>query len=69
MFVGREQYRGREIVGVAVRHLRHQVGGRGRDHDEVGVAREPDVADIEFARRIEQVRERTLAAIAPTDMA
>ena len=46
--VGREQHRGREIVGVAVRHLGHQVGGRGRDHDEIGVARQPDVADVEF---------------------
>ena len=52
---------GREIVGMAVRHLRHQVGGRGRDHDEIGVARKPDVPDIEFAARIEQVGEGALA--------
>ena len=59
--VGREQHGGREIVGVAVRHLRHQVGGRGRDHDEIGVAREPDVADVELAVLVEQVGEGALA--------
>ena len=47
--VGREQHGGREIVGVAVRHLGHQVGGRGRDHDQIVVAREPDVPDVELA--------------------
>ncbi len=46
---------------MTIRHLGHQVGGRGRDHDEIGVARKPDVADIELARRIEQIRERALA--------
>ena len=59
--VGREQHRGREIVGVAVRHLGHQVGGRGRDDDEIGVAREADMADVELGCRIEQVGEGALA--------
>jgi len=30
------------------RHLCHEVGGRRRDHDEIGLAREPDVADVEL---------------------
>ena len=59
--VGREQHRGGEIVGVAARHLGHQVGGRGRDDDQVGVARQADVADVELARRVEQVGEDALA--------
>ena len=54
--VGREQDGGGEIVGVALRHLRHQVGGRRRHHDQVAVARQTDVAGIEFALGIEQVR-------------
>jgi hypothetical protein len=36
----------------------------GRDHNHVGVAREADVADVEFAARIEQVGETWLPAIA-----
>ncbi len=48
-FVGREQDGGGEIVGMAVRHFRHQVGGRRRDHDQIAVAREPDMADVELA--------------------
>ena len=42
---------------MAASHLGHQVGGGWRDDDEIGLAREPDVADVEFARRIEQVGE------------
>ena len=36
-------------------HLRHQVGGRRRHHDEIGVAGEPDVADVELGPRVEEV--------------
>ena len=46
---------------MAARHLGHQVGGRRRHHDEVGVAREPDMADVEFAARVEQIGEHLLA--------
>ena len=60
--VGREQHRGGEIVGMAARHLRHQIGGGRRDHDQIGVARQPDMADVEFALRIEQIRIGALAA-------
>ena len=36
-------------------HLGHEIGGGGRDDDEVGVAREPDMADVEFGAGVEQV--------------
>ena len=35
--------------------FRDQVGGRRRDHDEIGVARQADMADVELALRIEQI--------------
>ncbi len=54
--VGGEQDRAGKIVRVAVRHLRHQVGGRGRHHDQVAVARKANVPRIELTLGIEQVR-------------
>ncbi len=42
----RQQHGAGEIVGEAVRHLGHQVGGSGRDDDQVRLAGEPDMADI-----------------------
>ena len=59
--VGSDEHGAGEIVGVAARELGHEIGGRGRDHDEIGLARQPDVADVELASRIEQVREHALA--------
>ena len=59
--LGRQQHRGGEIVGVTARHLGHQVGGGRRHHDQIGFAREPDMADVEFAAGIEQVGEHALA--------
>ena len=50
---GGKQHRGGEIGGQAVHHLGHQVGGRRRDDNEIGLARETDVADVEFAAGIE----------------
>ena len=44
-----------EIVGVAVCHLCHQVGGGRRHDDQVAFAREADMAGIEFAAGVEQV--------------
>ena len=38
-----------------LRHLGHQVGGGRRDDDQIAVARQPDMADVELAPRIEQV--------------
>ena len=35
------------------RQLGHEVGGCRRDHDEIGLTGEPDVADVELAVRIE----------------
>ena len=43
------------------RHLGHQVGGGGRHHDQIGFAREPDMADIELGRGIEQIGEDAFA--------
>ncbi len=40
---------------MAARDFRDQVGGRRRDDDEIGVARQADMADVEFALRIEQI--------------
>ena len=53
--VGREQ-RGRgEIVGEALRHPGQQIGGRRRDDDEIGVARQFDMAHLGFVGQREQV--------------
>ena len=40
---------------MAVRHLRHQVGGRRRHHDQIAVARQPDMAGVELALGVEQI--------------
>ena len=60
--VGREQHGGGEIVGMAARHFRHEIGGRRRDHDEIGVARQANMTDVELALRIEQIGIGALAA-------
>ncbi len=41
---------------MTLRHLRHQVGGRRRHHDQLAVAGETDVAGIELALGVEQIR-------------
>ncbi len=46
---------------MAARHLGHEIGGRRRDHDEIGVAREPDMADVELGAGVEQVEMGALA--------
>jgi hypothetical protein len=53
--VRRQQDGAGEIVGVALRHLCHQVRGRRRHHDQVAVARQADMAGIELALGIEQI--------------
>ena len=63
--VGREQNRGSEIVAMAARHLGQQVGGCRRHHDEIRFARQPDVADIKLALRIEQVGKNATTAERP----
>ena len=47
---------------MAARHLRQQIGRRRRDDDEIGVAGETNMADVELAVRIEQIGENALAA-------
>ena len=46
---------------MAAGHFRHEVGGRRCDHDEIGFARETNVADVKFIRQIEQVGEHAFA--------
>ena len=47
---------------MATGHFRHEIGGRRRDDDEIGVARQADMADVELALRIEQIGIGALAA-------
>ena len=61
LLVGGEQHRGREIVGDALRHLGHAVGGGRRHHHEIGLTRQTNVSDIELTRLIEQIGKRPLA--------
>ena len=42
---------------MAAGHPGEEVGGRRRDHDEIGLARQPDVADIVFVVAREEVGE------------
>ena len=46
---------------MAARHLRHDVGRCRRNHDKVGLARQPDVADVVLVLAVEQVREHLAA--------
>ena len=47
--------------GVAADHFRHQIGGRRRDHDQIGFAREANMTDVELAAGVEQVGEHAVA--------
>ena len=51
--VGREQDGGGKIVGMPARHAGDEIGGGRRDDDEVGIARQANMADVELALRIE----------------
>ena len=53
--VGRKQDGAGEIVGVSLRHLRHQIRGRRRHDDQVAVARETNMPGVELALGIEQI--------------
>ena len=55
--VGGHQHAGGEIVGMAAGHLGQQVGGGRRDHDQIGLARQADVADLALVVEIEQLGE------------
>ena len=54
--VGGQQDCAGEIVGVALRHLRHQVGGRRRHHDQIAFAGKADMAGVKLALGVEQIR-------------
>ena len=58
--VGGEQHGGGEIVGEAMRHLGEEVGGRRRDDDQVGLARQADMADLGLVLEVEQIGEGLL---------
>ena len=53
--VGGEQHGGGEIVGQAARHARQQIGGRRRHDQQVGIARELDVAHLALVGQGEHV--------------
>ncbi len=46
--VGREQQRGGKVVGVPRRHLGDEVGGGGRNDDQVGLARQLDMSHLDL---------------------
>ena len=54
------QHAGGKIVGMAAGHLGQQVGRRGRHHDQVGLARQADVADLALVVEVEQFGEHAL---------
>ena len=60
--VGGHQHAGGEVVGVAAGHLGDQVGGGGRHHDQVGLARQADVADLALVVEVEQLGEDAIVA-------
>ena len=53
--VGGEQSRRREIVGEPRRHPRDQIGGRRRDDDEIGLARQADMAHLALVGQRQEV--------------
>ena len=55
--VGRQKHRGCEIVGEAAGELGHQIGGGRRDDDQIGFARQPDMADIMLVLAVEEIGE------------
>jgi hypothetical protein len=53
--VGGQQQRRSQIVGMAGGHLRHQIGGGGRDDHQIGGAAEFDVTHLGLVGQIEQI--------------
>lgn len=53
--VGREQQGRGEVVRQAVRALRHEIGGRRSDHDEVRCARELDVTHFRLVGQRKEI--------------
>ncbi len=57
LLVGGEQHGGGEIVGQTMRHLGEKVGGRRRDHDQIGLARQTDMPDLGLVLEVEEIGE------------
>ncbi len=55
--VRRKQNGSREVVGMTAGHACDEVGCRGCDDDEIGIARQPDVADLAFVIQVEEIGE------------
>ncbi len=53
--VGRQQRGGGEIVGDALGHARQDIGGGGRDDDEVGLARQADMPHLALVGQRKQI--------------
>ena len=60
LLVGGKENGGGKIVGQAMRHLGEKIGGRRRHDDEIGLARETDVADLGLVLEIEEVGKNPL---------
>ena len=56
-FVGRHEHGAGQIIGMAAGHLRHQIGGGRGHHDQIGLAREADVADLALVIEVEKIGE------------
>ena len=60
LFIGGEQHGRGKVVGVAVGELGHQVGGGWCDDDQIGLARQADMADIMLVLAVEEVGENVV---------
>jgi hypothetical protein len=58
--VGGDEHRRSEVVGMAVGELGHQIGGGRSDHQQIGLARKPDVADVVLVIAVEQFGEHMI---------
>ena len=58
--VGGKQNGRREIVGVAARHPRDKIGSRRCDDDEIVIASQPDVSDLAFLIKVEEIGQHPL---------
>jgi len=60
--VGGEQRGGGQVVGAPLRHLGQDVGGGRRHHQQVGVARQLDVAHLRLVGEVEELAVDLVAA-------
>ena len=56
-----EQRRRRQVICETMRHLGDQIGGRRRDHDQIRLARQADVAHLGLVGQGEQIAEHPFA--------